>query len=95
MLTSSAHHTTQNLPLVSKPLLSLRQHESRELGRYLERPRRISSYNPANANSVTLDPLTLFLATGVIRDKVRWYAYLNAVLHVKVVVVGSPLMAGS
>ena len=95
VLTSSVHHTTQSLPLVSKPLLSLRQHESRELGRYLERPRRISSYNPANANSVTLDPLTLFLATEVIRDKVRWYAYLNAVLHVKVVVVGSPLMAGS
>lgn len=95
VLTSGAHHTTQDMPLVSKPLLSLRQHESRELGRYLERPRRISSYNPANANSVILDPLTTFLATEVIRDKIRWYAYLNAVLHVKVVVVGSPLMAGS
>jgi hypothetical protein len=96
VLTSSAEHSMQTLSLQRTDMLSLRQHESRDLQYYLSRPRRIGAIRPATDTSdVTTFPLLSFLSLSVIRDKIRYYAYLNAVLHIKVVVVGSPTMAGS
>lgn len=96
ILTSSADHTVQSLPITSRDMLSLRQDVSRDLQYYLSRPIEIVRYNPlTDTTPATMAPLYDFLTRSLIRDKVRYYAYLNAVLHIKVTVVGSPTMAGA
>ena len=96
VLTSAADHSVQQLELTASEALSLRQDASRSLGKYLSRPRAIWRLSPAEdgSQSVTL-PLLAFLASDIIRNKIRNYAYINGVFHIKVVVVGSPTMAGS
>lgn len=96
VLTSSAEHSMQALTLTSSDLLSLRQHESRDLKYYLSRPKKIYTIYPlSNTIPLSFEPLWLFLNANLIRDKIRNYAYINAVLHVRVVVIGSPTMAGA
>ena len=66
------------------------------MGEYLSRPRAIFRISPAtDTTQITIAPLLEFLATNLIRDKIRNYAYINGKFHIKVVVVGSPTMAGS
>ncbi|APG77468.1 hypothetical protein [Sanxia picorna-like virus 4] len=96
VLTTAADHTIQHLDITSQDMLSMRQDASRDLAYYLSRPIEVARYNPIdNVNSDSTSPLFVFLTRSLIRDKVRYYAYLNAVLHIKVTVVGSPTMAGS
>jgi len=96
VLTSSAEHSMQALTLTSSDLLSLRQHESRDLQYYLSRPKKIYTFFPLdNTVPITIEPLWLFLNSTLIRDKIRNYAYINAVLHVRVMVIGSPTMSGA
>nr|UDL17008.1 MAG: polyprotein [Biomphalaria pfeifferi virus 4] len=96
VLTSSAEHSMQALQITSTDMLSLRQDKTRDLEYYLSRPRRIATINPLTQSTpLSIAPLFSFLSITLIRDKIRNYAYINAVLHIKIVVVGSPTMAGS
>jgi len=83
--------------LVNKDLLSLRQHESRALSHYLERPMQIAQYGIPVGGEYFFNPrpLRIFLGSKLIRDKIRHYAYLNGVLNVKVTSVGSPQITGA
>lgn len=96
VLTSAAEHAVQNLDMKASDILSLRQDPSRDLGNYLSRPIEVYKLYPDGSNQTgRISPLYEFLNTNRIRDKIRNYAYLNAKIHIKAVVVGSPTMAGA
>lgn len=80
----------------SSELLSLRQNDSRSLANYLSRPALIASI-PLNSfpSTYAVQILAAFLNQKRIREKIRYYAYLNGVLNVKVTTVGSPQSRGA
>lgn len=95
VFSSSQQHHVQSLGMVSKDELSLRQDGSRNLGSYLSRPLRIFSSSLVGQVNQRILPLELFLSNPKVREKVRGYAYMNAILHIKAQVVASPQCSGA
>lgn len=94
VFTSGREHHVQNLGIVSRDLLSLRQDPSRDLSNFLSRPFPIAKYELLNPVDVTIRPLSSYLTQPRIREKIRYYGYINARLHIKATVVGSPSISG-
>jgi len=88
---------THKMPLINQEMLSLRQHESRSLAAYLSRPEVIyrGTFNSDLDPQISIPPLSQFLTTPNMREKIRGYAFLNATLNLKVVVDSSPLVSGA
>lgn len=96
LMTPGRDTNTTMLEPKEQKMLALRQDESRSLGNYLSRPEMIYRQPVSvGAWALTIYPLLDYLSHPNIREKIRGYAYMNAMIHIKIDVVSNPQNSGA